>query len=160
MNDAKMLDAVDRRILRYMQVQGRIGFDALGQKVGLSASATLRRVRRLEEAGVIEGYAAQVSRQKLGLTLSAYVSVRLAKSMGADHLSPGEAFAAAVQTWPEVTECAALTGDMDYLLLVLVRDMAHYSNFIMDNLLKHPAVLDCKTSFMLRTLKSVMALPV
>jgi Lrp/AsnC family transcriptional regulator, leucine-responsive regulatory protein len=74
--------------------------------------------------------------------------------------SPMDAFAAAVQSWPEVVECAALTGDMDYLLRVLVRDMDHYSRFIMDCLLKHPAVQDCKTSFLLRRLKGTTALPI
>jgi Lrp/AsnC family transcriptional regulator, leucine-responsive regulatory protein len=64
-----------------------------------------------------------------------------------------------VQAWPEVVECAALTGDMDYLLRVLVRDMAHYSRFIMDSLLKHPSVQDCKTSFMMRRLKGTTAVP-
>jgi Lrp/AsnC family leucine-responsive transcriptional regulator len=64
-----------------------------------------------------------------------------------------------VQAWPEVVECAALTGEMDYLLRVLVRDMAHFSRFLMDSLLKHPAVQDCKTSFMLRRLKGTTAVP-
>jgi Lrp/AsnC family leucine-responsive transcriptional regulator len=71
-----------------------------------------------------------------------------------------EAFAAAVQAWPEVVECVALTGEMDYLLRVLVRDMAHYSRFLMDSLLKHPAVQDCKSSFMLRRMKGTTAVPV
>ena len=74
--------------------------------------------------------------------------------------NPMDAFAAAVQTWPEVVECAALTGDMDFLLRVVVSDMAHYSRFIMDTLLKHPSVQDCKTSFVLRPVKTTTALPV
>ncbi|MGV7309193.1 Lrp/AsnC ligand binding domain-containing protein, partial [Mycobacterium kansasii] len=64
-----------------------------------------------------------------------------------------------VQNWPEVVECHALTGDMDYLLRVLVRDMAHYSRFVLDTLLKHPSVQDCKTSFVLDRVKSTTALP-
>ena len=71
-----------------------------------------------------------------------------------------DAFTAAVQAWPEVVECAALTGEMDYLLRVLVRDMAHYSRFIMDSLLKHPSVQDCKTSFELQRWKGTTAVPV
>ena len=68
-------------------------------------------------------------------------------------------FRASVQTWPEVVECHALTGDMDYLLRVVVMDMAHYSRFVLDTLLKHPSVQDCKTSFVLDRVKSTTALP-
>ena len=63
------------------------------------------------------------------------------------------------QSWPEVVECAALTGEMDYLLRVLVQDMAHYSRFIMESLLKHPSVQDCKTSFVLDRVKATTAVP-
>ena len=151
------LDAVDRRILQVLQSQGRITYDELAAGVGLSASATLRRVKRLEEAGVISGYVALVAPERVGLGLTAYINVRLAKH--AEQRSPTDAFAASVQAWPEVVECAALTGEMDYLLRVLVRDMEHYSRFIMDSLLKHPAVQDCKTSFMMRRLKGTTAVP-
>jgi Lrp/AsnC family leucine-responsive transcriptional regulator len=154
------LDAVDRRILQTLQAQGRSTYDELATAVGLSASAALRRVKRLEEAGVITGYAALLAPERIGLGLTAYINVRLEKHGEGDQRSPVEIFAAAVQTWPEVVECAALSGEMDYLLRVLVRDMAHYSRFIMDVLLKHPAVQDCRTSFVLRQLKGTTALPV
>jgi len=65
-----------------------------------------------------------------------------------------------VQTWPEVIECVSLTGEMDYVLRVVVRDMAHYSRFVLETLLKHPSVQDCKTSFVLDTVKSTTAMPV
>jgi Lrp/AsnC family leucine-responsive transcriptional regulator len=68
-------------------------------------------------------------------------------------------FRGAVQTWPEVVECAALTGDMDYLLRVVVTDMAHYSRFMMETLLRHPSVQDCKTSFVLDRVKATTAMP-
>jgi Lrp/AsnC family transcriptional regulator, leucine-responsive regulatory protein len=151
------LDAIDRRILAALQAQGRATYDEIAAGVGLSASAVLRRVRRLEEAGVISGYAALLAPEAVGLGLTAYINVRLAK--GGEGKSPIETFAAAVQAWPEVVECAALTGEMDYLLRVLVRDMAHYSRFVMDTLLRHPAVQDCKTSFMMRRLKGTTAVP-
>ena len=154
------LDAIDLRILQAMQARGRITYDELALGVGLSASAALRRVKRLEESGVIAGYTALVAPERVGLGLTAYINVRLAKQRDGDLRSPIDAFAAAVQAWPEVVECAALTGEMDYLLRVLVRDMAHYSHFIMDSLLKHPAVQDCKTSFLLRRLKGATALPI
>ncbi len=151
------LDGVDRRILQVLQTHGRATYDELASAVGLSASATLRRVKRLEETGVIAGYVALVEPERVGLALTAYISVRLAKS-GATR-SPIDDFTAAVQTWPEVVECVALTGEMDYLLRVLVRDMAHHARFLMDQLLRHPSVMDCKTSFQLRRLKATTAVP-
>ena len=151
------LDAIDRRILQALQAQGRMTYDELAAGVGLSASATLRRVKRLEEAQVITGYVALVAPERVGMGLTAYINVRLAKYN--EQRSPIDAFAAAVLAWPEVVECAALTGEMDYLLRVLVRDMEHFSRFLMDSLLRHPAVQDCKTSFMLRRLKSTTAVP-
>ncbi len=153
------LDAVDRRILTLLQAQGRITYDELAAQVGLAPSTALRRVRRLEEAGVIDGYVALVSPERVGLGLTAYISVRLAKHTDAHARSPMDAFDAAVQSWPEVVECAALTGDMDYLLRVLVRDMAHFSRFIGDSLLRHPSVQDCRSSFVLRRLKGTTAVP-
>ncbi len=154
------LDAIDRRILAALQAQGRSTYDELAAQVGLSSSATLRRVKRLEEAGVIAGYVALVAPERVGLGLTAYINVRLEKHTDSHKRSPMDQFAAAAQTWPEVVECAALTGEMDYLLRVLVRDMAHYSRFIMDHLLKHPSVQDCKTSFVLQRLKGTTAVPV
>ncbi|MEY3295846.1 MAG: hypothetical protein RLZZ451_1894 [Pseudomonadota bacterium] len=157
MEPASRIDAIDQRILQALQANGRATYDELAQAVGLSASAVLRRVKRLEEAGVIAGYVALVDPGRVGLPLTAYISVRLAKTSASRN--PIDEFAAAVQTWPEVVECAALTGEMDYLLRVLVRDMAHHSRFIMDQLLRHPSVMDCKTSFQLRRLKGTTAVP-
>ncbi len=154
------LDSIDRHILQVLQAKGRISFDDLAASVGLSPSATLRRVRRLEDAQVIAGYVALVAADRVGLALTAYINVRLAKHTDARQRSPIDTFTAAVQAWPEVVECVALSGEMDYLLRVLVRDMAHYSHFIMEGLLKHPAVQDCKTSFKLRQLKGTTAVPV
>ncbi len=151
------LDAVDKRILAALQQQGRATYDELASAVGLSASATLRRVKRLEESGVIGGYVALVEPERVGLALTAYINVRLAKGGAAGN--PTEAFAAAVQAWPEVVECVALSGEMDFLLRVLVRDMPHYSRFVMDTLLRHAAVQDCKTSFLMRRLKGTTAVP-
>jgi Lrp/AsnC family leucine-responsive transcriptional regulator len=157
---AIQLDAVDRRILRALQGDGRITYDVLSQQVGLSASAVLRRVKRLEESGVIAGYVALLSPERAGLLLTAYLNVRLEKHTERHKRNPMDLFRAAVQTWPEVVECASLTGEMDYLLRVVVEDMAHYSRFIMDTLLKHPSVQDCKTSFVLDRVKHTTALPV
>jgi Lrp/AsnC family transcriptional regulator, leucine-responsive regulatory protein len=159
MGSEVLLDAVDRRILQVLQAQGRSTYDELAAQVGLSPSATLRRVKRLEDAGVIAGYVALVAPERVGLGLVAYINVRLEKHIDSHKRSPMDAFTAAVQAWPEVVECSALTGEMDYLLRVLVRDMAHYSRFIMDSLLKHPSVQDCKTSFVLQRWKGTTAVP-
>jgi Lrp/AsnC family leucine-responsive transcriptional regulator len=155
-----VLDTIDRRILRALQANGRITYDELAGEVSLSPSATLRRVKRLEEAGVIAGYVALLRADKLGLGLTAYLNVRLEKHTEAHKRNPMDLFRAAVQTWPEVVECAALTGEMDYLLRVVVADMAHYSRFVMETLLKHPSVEDCRTSFVLDRVKHTTALPV
>ena len=160
MENAETLDTIDRRILRALQVDGRIIYDALAAQVSLSPSATLRRVKRLEESGVISGYVAIVPPERVGLGLTAYLNVRLEKHSEVHKRNPMDLFRAAVQTWPEVVECAALTGEMDYLLRVVVQDMAHYSRFIMDTLLKHPSVEDCKTSFVLDRVKNTTAVPV
>jgi Lrp/AsnC family leucine-responsive transcriptional regulator len=154
------LDKLDRSILRCLQHNGRDTYDVVGEQVGLSSSAVLRRVKRLEEAGVIDRYVALVRPEAVGLGLTAYINVRLEKHTESHKRNPMDVFRASVQTWPEVVECAALTGEMDYLLRVVVQDMAHYSRFIMDTLLKHPSVQDCKTSFVLDRVKSTTAVPV
>ena len=160
MQEAPELDAIDRRILRALQADGRITYDVLAAQVSLSPSATLRRVKRLEESGVIAAYVALVRPEHVGLALTAYLNVRLEKHSEVHKRHPMDEFRAAVQAWPEVVECAALTGEMDYLLRVVVQDMAHYSRFIMDTLLKHPSVEDCKTSFVLDRVKNTTAVPV
>jgi Lrp/AsnC family leucine-responsive transcriptional regulator len=160
METAIELDAIDRRILRALQLDGRITYDQLAAQVSLSPSATLRRVKRLEESGAIARYVALVSPERVGLGLTAYLNVRLEKHSEVHKRNPMDLFRAAVQTWPEVVECVALTGEMDYLLRVVVQDMAHYSRFIMDTLLKHPSVEDCKTSFVLDRVKNTTAVPV
>jgi Lrp/AsnC family leucine-responsive transcriptional regulator len=153
------LDIIDRRILRALQQDGRITYDELAAQVGLSPSAALRRVKRLEESGVVERYVALLRPEPVGIGLTAYLNVRLEKRTGVGMRRPMELFKAAVQTWPEVVECASTTGDMDYVLRVVVADMAHYSRFIADTLLAHPSVEDCRTSFVLERIKHTTALP-
>ena len=160
MENTEHLDAIDRRILRALQADGRVTYDTLAVQVSLSPSATLRRVKRLEESGVIKGYVALVSPERVGLGLTAYLNVRLEKHSEVHKRTPMDLFRASVQTWPEVVECAALTGEMDFLLRVVVQDMAHYSRFVLETLLKHPSVEDCKTSFVLDRVKNTTAVPV
>ncbi|MDO5692472.1 MAG: Lrp/AsnC family transcriptional regulator [Pseudomonadota bacterium] len=155
-----LLDRLDRAILAHLQADGRAPHDAIGAEIGLSASAVLRRIRKLEEAGVIAGYVALVNADSLGLGLSAYVNVRLEKRAEHAKRNPMEEFRASVQAWPEVVECVALTGEMDYLLRLVVQDMSAYSRFMMDTLLRHPSVQDCKTSFVMDRVKTTTALPI
>ncbi|TFY99469.1 Lrp/AsnC family transcriptional regulator [Ramlibacter rhizophilus] len=156
---APALDRLDAAILRRLQANGRETYDLIGEQVGLSPSAVLRRVKRLEEAGVIDRYVALVRPESVGLGLTAYINVRLEKHTESHKRNPMDLFCASVQAWPEVVECAALTGEMDYLLRVVVEDMGHYSRFIMETLLKHPSVQDCKTSFVLDRIKATTAVP-
>ena len=154
------LDKTDRKILFILQQDGRLSNQDVADRVSLSPSPCLRRIKRLEEAGVIRQYVALLDPAQIGLGLLAYVNVRLEKHTESHKRNPMDLFRASVQTWPEVVECAALTGEMDYLLRVVVEDMGHYSRFIMDTLLKHPSVQDCKTSFVLDRVKATTAVPV
>jgi len=149
------MDRTDFRILDILQRDARVSNQELAERVSLSPSPCLRRVRRLEEAGVIRGYAAQLDAQCLGLGLLAYVTIKLEKR----GKMPMEEFKARVQTWPEVAACYAMTGDMDYLLRVHVQDLAHFSRFVMEQLLAQPGVIDVKSSFALERIKETTALP-
>jgi Lrp/AsnC family leucine-responsive transcriptional regulator len=116
-------------------------------------------VRRLEESGVIAGYAALVPPHKIGLGLSAFIEVQLHRPVDARAARLIEPFRQAVRQWPEVAECVCLSSEMSFLLRVLVADMAHYTRFMTDTLLQHPGVRDCKTSFVLEQVKSARPMP-
>jgi len=149
------LNRTDRRLLEILQRDGHLTNLELAERVSLSPSACLRRVRALEEARVIRRYVAIVDPRKVGLGLMAFVNVKLEKR----GRMPTDAFAKAVKDWPEVLACHSLTGDMDYLLRVQVEDLDHFARFVMDSLLKHPGVLDVKSSFVLEEVKETTALP-
>lgn len=149
------LDRTDLLLLAELQAGGRLTNAELAERVHLSPSACLRRVQRLERDGVIAGYRAQLSAERLGLGLQAFVRVQLKH-----HDSAAVAgFALIVDGWDEVVACHALTGDMDYLLQVVVRDLEHFSRFLLDRLLNQPAVDDVNSSFVLRTVKADRGLP-
>ena len=149
------LDRTDLAILAALQSEGRLTHAELAERVHLSASACLRRVQRLERDGVIAGYAARVDPERLGLGLQAFVRVQLARHDAAAI----EQFTAFVQQWDEVVACHALTGDMDYLLQVAVRDLEHFSRFLLDRLLNQAGVADVNSSFVLRTVKAFRGMP-
>ncbi|KQZ59285.1 MULTISPECIES: Lrp/AsnC family transcriptional regulator [unclassified Lysobacter] len=149
------LDRTDLLLLAELQRQGRQTNAELAERVHLSASACLRRVQRLEREGVIAGYRAEVDPERIGLGLQAFVRVQL-NHHDTDAL---ESFRRFVNEWDEVVTCHALTGDMDYLLLVAVRDLEHFSHFLLDRLLNQAGVADINSSFVLRTVKAFRGLP-
>ena len=149
------LDRTDRSLLAILQAEGRISNAELAERVHLSASACLRRVQRLEAAGVITGYAARLDPAALGLGLTAFVRLQLARH-DADSIAR---FVAKLDAWDEVAACHALTGDMDYLLQVVVADLEHFSRFLLDRVLHDGDVADVNTSFVLRAVKDSRALP-
>ncbi len=149
------LDAIDRRILRSLQENARLSNAELAQKVGLSTSPVWRRVRALEEAGVITGYQALVNPASVGLAVNVFVHVSLEKQV-----EPAlEAFEAAVRRRPEVLECYLMTGESDYLLRVAVPDLAEYERFLMDHLTRIRGIASIKSSFALRPVKHGTELP-
>ena len=155
------LDKTDRKILAILQQDGRLSNQEVAERVSLSPSPCLRRIKRLEEAGVIRQYVALLDPAQLGLGLIAYVNVRLEKHSASSTAStPHAEFAKSVENWPEVAACYAMTGEMDYLLRVHVEDMDHFSRFMMKTLLTHPAVADVKSSFALQRIKDTTALPI
>jgi Lrp/AsnC family leucine-responsive transcriptional regulator len=149
------LDRTDLRILALLQRNGRATNAEIAEAVNLSASACLRRVQRLEAEGVIAGYAALVDPAAVGLGLQAFVRVQLEKHGSAEV----QHFAQRVQSWNEVVACHALTGEMDYLLHIVVSDLEHFSRFLLDNLLNETGVADVNSSFVLRTVKQTRELP-
>ena len=154
------LDRTDLLILDTLQQDGRISNQELAERVALSPSPCLRRVKRLEEEGLIRRYVALLDAERLGLGLLAYVNVKLEKrAIGRGGRFAFDDFRDAVSSWPEVVSCYAMTGDSDYLMRVQVRDLAHFSRFVMDTLLKYPGVLDVRSSFALDRIKDTTALP-
>lgn len=152
---AAELDRTDLMLLAQLQRGGRLTNAELAERVNLSASATLRRVQRLEREGVIAGYRAEVDPERVGLGLQAFVRVQLSRH-DRDAIA---AFTESVNLWDEVVACHALTGDMDYLLQVAVRDLEHFSRFLLDHLLNQAGVADVNSSFVLRTVKTFRGLP-
>ena len=151
---ATELDRIDLLLLAELQRAARQTHAELAERVHLSPSACLRRVQRLEREGVITGYRAEVDPERLGLGLQAFVRVQL-KSHDAARI---DTFARQVNAWPEVVACHALTGDMDYLLHVVVGGLEHFSRFLLDKLLAQAEVADVNSSFELRTVKRAQGL--
>lgn len=151
-----LLDPTDRRILAELQRDGRLSHVELAERVGLTPTPCTRRVRELEAAGVIQGYAALIEPRKVGLAIQAIVQVKLEKHT--DEIVAR--FRQALQERPEVLACLALTGDMDFLLQVVVRDVDALSDFTLRRLLRLPGVRDVRTGLVLETVKRSTVVPV
>ncbi|UTW51397.1 Lrp/AsnC family transcriptional regulator [bacterium SCSIO 12827] len=150
------LDAIDRRILTAIQTNARMRNVDLAEAVGLSASPCLRRVKRLEDAGVIRDYVTLVDQQAVGLPVSIFISVTLERQVE----KALEEFEATIRSWPEVMECYLMTGDADYLLRVVTADLSAYERFLMDRLTRVTGVASIKSSFSLKQVVYRTALPV
>ena len=147
------LDAIDRKIVAALQADGRLPIVDLAEQVGLSATPCQRRVKRLEEEGLIVRYAALVSPAAMGFGLQALVEVTLE-----DHSEKTvEAFEAAIRARAEVVACYAVTGDMDFLLHVFATDLASFSDFALKALLRMPGVKGTRSSFIMQAIKSDLA---
>ena len=145
MND-KDLDALDRAILGALLEDGRLSQVELVERIPLSATAIARRIRALEERGVIQGYQARISRQALGLTMTVIVQISL-KSQNEDLL---KAFEEAIASAPSVVSCHLMSGEDDYLVTVLARDLADFERIHKEQLSRLPGVARLKSSFALR----------
>lgn len=141
------IDETDKRILRLLQTEARISITELAERVNLSATPCARRVKRLEDTGVITGYHTQTDAQKLGYPLAVWIAI----SMDRHTAERFEQFELKVQSFDEVISCSIVTGrSEDYLIKVRVRDMAHYEEFLLHRLNRIEGVAQVHTSFELR----------
>ena len=151
----RQLDAIDRRILEHLQDNARISNVDLAARVGISASPCWRRVRELEESGVISNYVTLIDAASVGLTVSVFVNVSLERQVEREL----DVFQNAIRERPEVLECYLMTGEADFLLRVVVPDLMAYERFLMDHLTRVPGIASIKSSFALKQVKYRTALP-
>ena len=149
------LDAIDLKILAALQDDARIANTDLAEAVGLSPAPCLRRVRALEEAGVIRRHVSLVDPRAVGLPVSVFVNVSLERQIE----SALNRFESSVRNRPEVMECYLMTGDADYLLRVVMPDLGAYERFLLEHLTRIPGVASIKSSFALKQVKYSTALP-
>jgi DNA-binding Lrp family transcriptional regulator len=149
------LDEIDRQLLRELQDEGRITNVELAHRVGLTAPPCLRRVRSLEEAGVIKGYHADLDASKLGFTITVFALVSL-KSQAEEAL---RAFEDHMRELPEVRECHMLNGEIDFILKIVSRDLQSFQEFLTSRLTSAPNVDNVKTSLTIRTAKNLPGVP-
>lgn len=150
------IDAIDRKILNALQSDGRASNVELSAGIHLSAPQCFRRVRALEERGVILGYRAQVQPEALGLGVLAYVSLNIA----GEQFGRVREIEASMRAFPQILECHTVSGDCDYLLKVVARDLKSLSQFLTDRLMQVPGVDDVRSMICLEEVKPPSPLPV
>jgi Lrp/AsnC family leucine-responsive transcriptional regulator len=149
------LDRTEKEILQVLQTEGRISNVELAERVGLSESPCFRRVKRLEESGLIRGYSANLDQRQLGLQVTAFVQVSLDKQ---DDKKQRD-FLTRVEAEEHIVECHAMSGSADFLLKVLAYSMDHFSELSMQRILKFPGVKNMESNFSLMAIKQSPALP-
>ncbi|MEC4722462.1 Lrp/AsnC family transcriptional regulator [Noviherbaspirillum sp. CPCC 100848] len=150
------LDRVDLRILELVQKEGRLSNARLAEQLNLSETPVWRRLRRLEDEGYITGYQANLDRRKLGFGLIAFVQINFANHTGE---LPAQ-FERAIQSIPEILSCHNVSGEADYYLRVVARDLDAYGEFVTHVLRKLPGVTSIRSSLAMREIKSTSALPI
>jgi Lrp/AsnC family transcriptional regulator len=149
------LDTIDWAILDALQEDASLPIQAIGDKVGLSTNPCWRRIRRLEDVGVIARRVALLNPEKVGLPTTVFVAIRTTRH-DAEWLA---AFAQGIATIPEITECHRMAGEVDYLLKLAVRDIAHYDRIYQRLIAAVPGISDVSSSFSMEALKVTTALP-
>ena len=150
------LDAIDRKILAALQADCHVTVQDLAAKVGLSTSPCHRRIKMLEDRGVISRYVALVDQKAIGLHVSVFISIKLERQKEEDL----DRFARAISGWDEVLECYLMTGTRDYLLRVVAPDLAAYEAFLKTKLTRLDGIASIESSFALSQVKYSIALPV
>ena len=151
----EVLDAVDARILDLIQHDAALSVAEIAERVGLSSSPCWRRIKRLEDVGVIRGRVTLLDREQLGLGFEVYAEIKLVLP-NKDNL---EAFERAVAVWPEVTQCATVTGGMDYVLRIVTRDIHGFDDFLRDRLLSLGLVSNVESRIVVRSVKNATTVP-
>lgn len=149
------MDRTDKKLLQLLQTNGRIRIADLADRVALSPTPASRRVRQLEECGIIRGYAALLDQAQIGLTVNALVSVRLERKTDAMLRE----FEAQIACWPEVMVCYLMTGNFDYVMWVVTPDLPTYEGFMSNKLTMCANVADIQTRFALRQVVYRTAFP-
>lgn len=150
------LDLIDRRILDALQRDGSLSAADIGHRLGLSTTTCWRRIQQLDKAGVIKRRVALLDREALGLDVVVFVQVRLS-TQGRDAIAQ---FDAAIRDRPEVLDCYTLTGEWDFCLRIVTRDMKEYEAFFLDHLSKIPNVQSVNSSIAVTVIKESTALPI
>ena len=147
------MDGIDRAIIRELQADGRLSNQTLSERVGLSPSPCSRRLKLLEDEGIIKGYTALIDEAAIGFTVSVFVSVKLERQVD-DSL---KTFESAIMKFPEVVDCWLMTGTRDYLLRIVTTGLPHYETFLTSTLTKIPGVASIESALTLRRVKSTPA---